>query len=153
MERAVFRGVYDDIFALFQAFYCVGNFHTIRPSKVVGTYYLDSSYVTFKHFAFLSVWDKFELLVACENIRFSSLFVDGDVSRGTSPAAKSEEKRMFSQAKLLGNVQAAMMIWVLFSPSSWIHLSWGIQLFIWQCDDNNDEDDDDDDDDDDDHDD
>ena len=52
--------------------------------------------------------------VACENIRFSSLFIAGDVSRGvwnfcrwvadvppreTSPAAKSEEKRMFSQAR------------------------------------------------------
>ena len=37
--------------------------------------------------------------VACENIRFSSLFAAGDVSReGTSPVAKSEEKRMFSQA-------------------------------------------------------
>ena len=32
--------------------------------------------------------------LACENIRFSSLFADGDVS----PVAKSEEKRMFSQA-------------------------------------------------------
>ena len=38
--------------------------------------------------------------VACENIRFSSLFVAWDVSRGTSPAAKSEEKRMFSQATM-----------------------------------------------------
>ena len=28
-------------------------------------------------------------LVACENIRFSSLFATGDVSRETSPAAKS----------------------------------------------------------------
>ena len=37
--------------------------------------------------------------LACENIRFPSLFATGDVSRGeTSPAAKSEEKRMFSQA-------------------------------------------------------
>ena len=60
--------------------------------------------------------------VACENIRFSSFFVYGDISRGgtsfllalrlwgrfarrnvvppreTSPAAKSDEKRMFSQA-------------------------------------------------------
>ena len=36
--------------------------------------------------------------LTCENIRFSSLFVDGDVSRETSPAAKSEETRMFSQA-------------------------------------------------------
>ena len=36
--------------------------------------------------------------LTCENIRFSSLFVDGYVSRETSPAAKSEETRMFSQA-------------------------------------------------------
>ena len=36
------------------------------------------------------------LPLACENIRFSSLFAAGDVSRETSPAAKSEEKRMFS---------------------------------------------------------
>ena len=39
--------------------------------------------------------------VACENIRFSSLFTAGDVSRGGTPsslAAKSGEKRMFSQA-------------------------------------------------------
>ena len=33
--------------------------------------------------------------LACENIRFSSLFAAGDE---TSPAAKSEEKRVFSQA-------------------------------------------------------
>ena len=32
--------------------------------------------------------------IACENIRFSSLFA----ARDTSPSAKSEEKRMFSQA-------------------------------------------------------
>ena len=59
----------------FQAY--VGNFDTIPPWKVVGTLYIDSSYVTFKYFAFLSVGDKFELLV---------------------------------------HVQAAMMMWVLFSP-------------------------------------
>ena len=36
---------------------------------------------------------------AYENIRFSSLFAAGHVSRGgTSPATKSEDKRMFSQA-------------------------------------------------------
>ena len=52
MGRAVFRGVYS----------IVGNFHTIRPWAVVGTLYLDGSYVTFKYFAFLSVCDKFELL-------------------------------------------------------------------------------------------
>ena len=74
-ERAVFRGICGEIFALFQA--CVGNFDTIPPWKVVGTLYLDSSCVTFKYFAFLSVCDKFELL---------------------------------------GHVQAAMMIWVLFLP-------------------------------------
>ena len=33
--------------------------------------------------------------IAYENIRFSSLFAAGDVS---SPGAKSEEKRIFSQA-------------------------------------------------------
>ena len=37
--------------------------------------------------------------LTCENIRFSSPFTAGDVSRETSPAAKNEmEKRMFSQA-------------------------------------------------------
>ena len=60
LERAVFRVAYGEIFALFQA--CVGNFDTIPPWKVVGTLYLDSSCVTFKYFAFLSVCDKFELL-------------------------------------------------------------------------------------------
>ena len=44
--------------------------------------------------------------IACENIRFSSLFAAGGVSlllvppRETSPAANSEEKRMFSQASI-----------------------------------------------------
>ena len=41
---------------------------------------------------------EFPAVLACKNIRFSSLFVAGDVSRETSPAAKSEEKRMFPQA-------------------------------------------------------
>ena len=49
----------------------------------------------------LSEEDSASLLLACENIRFSSLFAAGDVSRETSPAAKSTEKRMFSQATLL----------------------------------------------------
>ena len=40
-------------------------------------------------------------LLVCGNIRFSSLFAAGDVSRETSPAAKSEEKRMLSQANKL----------------------------------------------------
>ena len=44
--------------------------------------------------------------IACENIRFSSLFAAGDVSLllvppcETSPTANSEEKRMFSQASI-----------------------------------------------------
>ena len=38
--------------------------------------------------------------IACENIRFSSLFVAEDVSRETPSATKSEEKLMFSQAKV-----------------------------------------------------
>ena len=41
---------------------CVGNFDSIPPWKVVGTLNLDSSYDTFKYFAFLSVCGKFELL-------------------------------------------------------------------------------------------
>ena len=60
LERVVFRGIRGEIFALFQA--CVGNFDTIPPWKVVGTLYLDSSCVTFKYSAFLSVCDTFELL-------------------------------------------------------------------------------------------
>ena len=39
--------------------------------------------------------------LACESIRFSSIFAVGDRFRAdarTSPAAKSEEKQMFSQA-------------------------------------------------------
>ena len=60
LGRAVFIGVYGEIFAVFEAF--VVYFHTIRPWTVVGTLYLDGSYVTFKYFAFLSVCDKFELL-------------------------------------------------------------------------------------------
>ena len=38
--------------------------------------------------------------LACENIRFSSRFAAWDVSRETSSAAKSEEKRMFSQVSV-----------------------------------------------------
>ena len=60
MIRAVFRGICGEILALFQV--RVGNLDTIPPWKVVGTLYLNSSCVTFKYFAFLSVCDKFELL-------------------------------------------------------------------------------------------
>ena len=45
-----------------------------------------------------------QTLLACENIRFSSLFAAVDVSRETSPGAKSEDKRMFSQAKTLSGI-------------------------------------------------
>ena len=49
----------------------------------------------------LQVKIRLSFLLACENIRFSSLFAAGDVSRETSLAAKSVEKRMFSQASFL----------------------------------------------------
>ena len=46
--------------------------------------------------------------VACGNIRFSPLFAAGDVSRvpprETSPSAKSEKKRMFSQDNFSGGL-------------------------------------------------
>ena len=38
--------------------------------------------------------EKTRSVVTCENIRFFSLFAAGDVSRETSPATKSEEKRI-----------------------------------------------------------
>ena len=60
LERAVFRGTWGEMFALFQA--CVGNFDTIPPWESCVNTYLDSTCVTFKYFAFLSVCDKFELL-------------------------------------------------------------------------------------------
>ena len=94
--RAVFRGICGEIFALFQV--RVGNLDTIPPWKVVGTLYLNSSCVSFKYFAFLSVCDKFELL---------------------------------------GHVQAAMMIWVLFLPffldSLLVTVSGFIELFWPSC--------------------
>ena len=40
-------------------------------------------------------------MLAYENNRFSSFFAAEDVSRKTSPAAKSEEKRLFSQAIIM----------------------------------------------------
>ena len=64
------------------------------------------------------------VFLACENIRYSSLFVAGDVSRGgtsatqrqkfhtddVSPAAKSGEKRMFSQAIVFLDKQTFLKI-------------------------------------------
>ena len=61
--------------------------------------------------------------LACENNRFSSLFAAGDVSRETSPAAKSEEKRLFSQAtswptKILQEVEFWSISWTRIHRSS-----------------------------------
>ena len=60
--------------------------------------------------------------LACENIRFSSLFAAGDVSpRETSPtvlAAKREEKQMFSQATWKWKPQA-----LSWQPQSCVTLS------------------------------
>ena len=52
--------------------------------------------------------------LACENIRFSSLFAAGEVKRETSPKAKSVEKRMFSQASstLVRSWRMCKMIYV-----------------------------------------
>ena len=71
LERAVFRVVYGEIFPLFQAW--IGNFDTIPPWHY--TLYLVNSYVTFKYFAFLSVWDKFELLGHVGAIRHDDLSI------------------------------------------------------------------------------
>ena len=64
------------------------------------------------------------VFLACENIRYSSLFVAGEVSRGetsttqrqkfhtddVSPAAKSGEKLMFSQAIVILDKQTFLKI-------------------------------------------
>ena len=79
-------------------------------------------------FFFAFLMNDFDL--ACENIRFSSFFVAGDVSRG-SPATKSEEKRMFSQAnpdltfsgnaeKNLANIQPSWSIMHIYCPQTLI---------------------------------
>ena len=60
LGKSRFQRICGEIFDLFQA--CVGNFDAIPPWKVFGTLYLDSSRVSFKYFAFLSVCDQFELL-------------------------------------------------------------------------------------------
>ena len=49
-----------------------------------------------------------DVALACENIRFSRLFAAGDVLRETSPTAKSEEKRIFSQANVLSDIQVVL---------------------------------------------
>ena len=57
-----------------------------------------------------------ETNLACENIRFSSLFAAWDVSCETSLAGKSQEKRMFSQAKT--NLVPVIM-WTKKNYPSW----------------------------------
>ena len=65
---AVFRVVYDEIFALFQAW--VGNFDTIPPWKVVGTLYLDSGYVTLNILLSWELETSLNCLVMCKPPRW-----------------------------------------------------------------------------------
>ena len=58
---------------------------------------MGKSFIFFRCSKILGEVGKQEIL-ACENIRFSSLFAAGEVSREMPPAAKSEGKRMFWQA-------------------------------------------------------
>ena len=61
------------------------------------------------------------LTLACENIRFSSLFAAARRKRETSPAAKSEEKRMLSQARLTWiNLQTTVTLSI--GCRSWTYL-------------------------------
>ena len=54
--------------------------------------------------------------VACENIRFSSLFAAG------GPAAKSVEKRMFSQANKRGVWARWIKVDLVDPPFRWCHI-------------------------------
>ena len=76
-------------------------------------------------------WARFETVVACENIRFSSLFVDGDVS----PAAKSEEKRMFLQARTAADFDCYLHQSSCFGlRQSLVGLAVTLSLvFLWVC--------------------
>ena len=69
------------MFALFQA--SVGNFYTIRPWKVVATLNLDSSYVTFKYFAFLTICEKFA--ITCNKFRLGNHRLHIETGRYTVP--------------------------------------------------------------------
>ena len=69
----------------------IDTFHFISFSIIILSAVLPANFVTWM----------IMVLIACEDIRFSSLFVADDVSRETSSATKSEEKRMFSQAMVL----------------------------------------------------
>ena len=69
--------------------------------------------------------------LACENIRFSSLFAAGDVS---SPATKSEEKRMFSQASFHPfPKQRACSQAINFRIINSLMGAWGVRLTWLDC--------------------
>ena len=63
--------------------------------------------------------------IACENIRFSSLFVAGDVS------TKSEEKRMFSQATIKRSGVQALPSAFFWHKKLYSTLSLFTQVYIW----------------------
>ena len=63
--------------------------------------------------------------MACENIRFSSLFVAGDVS------TKSEEKRMFSQATIKRSGVQALPSAFFWHKKLYSTLSLFTQVYIW----------------------
>ena len=72
---AVFRVVYDEIFALFQAW--VGNFDTILPWKVVGTLCFDSSYVTLNILLSWEFETSLNCLVMCKPPRWFKGYIRG----------------------------------------------------------------------------
>ena len=82
---------------------------TVLQSRSIGIWINSNKYCLFS----LTLSRVVNKLIASENIRFSTLFAAGDVSRGgmsvppreTSSAAKSEEKWMFSQANKPSDVQ------------------------------------------------
>jgi len=63
---------------------------------------------------------KCRITLACENIRFSSLFAAGDVSFS---AAKSEEKLMFSQARITFTMTALDTVVPFYRNECWKYMS------------------------------
>ena len=63
---------------------------------------------------------KCRIALACENIRFSSLFAAEDE---TSPAAKSEEKLMFSQARITFTMTTLDTVVPFCKNESWKYMS------------------------------
>ena len=64
---------------------------------------------------------KCRITLACENIRFSSLFAAGDVS---SSAAKNEEKLMFSQARITFTMTTLDTVVPFYRNECWKYMSW-----------------------------